>query len=169
MASFSLIAKSALLAAVLATPAAAAVVVPDSGPSQYFFEWTDGLGPIDGIESGTETQWSLMLTTESTVTFTATDDLEPGDAFGLLLGGLSTPWMSEGVSGDYFQGTYSAVLNAGSYLFSLEVTHGAEGFTSGGAYAAFDVVPTPVPLPAGGLLLMGALGGLAVLRRRKSV
>lgn len=28
---------------------------------------------------------------------------------------------------------------------------------------------TPVPLPAGGLLLIGALGGLTVLRRRKSV
>lgn len=28
--------------------------------------------------------------------------------------------------------------------------------------------PSPVPLPAGGLLLMGALGGLALVRRRKS-
>ncbi|MBE0414688.1 MAG: VPLPA-CTERM sorting domain-containing protein [Yoonia sp.] len=28
-------------------------------------------------------------------------------------------------------------------------------------------MPTPVPLPAGGLLLVGALGGLAALRRRR--
>ncbi|WP_126975459.1 VPLPA-CTERM sorting domain-containing protein [Frigidibacter oleivorans] len=30
------------------------------------------------------------------------------------------------------------------------------------------VTPAPVPLPAGGLLLVGALGGLALLRRRKA-
>ncbi|WP_296376607.1 VPLPA-CTERM sorting domain-containing protein [Yoonia sp.] len=32
---------------------------------------------------------------------------------------------------------------------------------------AIGVMPTPVPLPAGGLLLVGALGGLAALRRRR--
>lgn len=30
-------------------------------------------------------------------------------------------------------------------------------------------LPAPVPLPAGGLLLLGALGGVAALRRRKAV
>lgn len=34
--------------------------------------------------------------------------------------------------------------------------------------AAFEVALSPVPLPAGGLLLIGALGGLAALRRRKA-
>ncbi len=33
----------------------------------------------------------------------------------------------------------------------------------------FTVGATPVPVPAAGLLLLGALGGLAALRRRKSV
>ena len=36
-----------------------------------------------------------------------------------------------------------------------------------GASFDFDVTISPIPLPAGGLLLIGALGGLAVLRRRK--
>lgn len=31
-----------------------------------------------------------------------------------------------------------------------------------------DYVPAPIPVPAGGLLLIGALGGLAALRRRKA-
>lgn len=37
----------------------------------------------------------------------------------------------------------------------------------GYANFSFDQVAAPVPLPAGGLLLIGALGGLAALRRRK--
>ena len=32
-----------------------------------------------------------------------------------------------------------------------------------------DVSISAVPLPAGGLLLLGALGGLAAMRRRKSI
>ncbi len=35
--------------------------------------------------------------------------------------------------------------------------------------AAFEIGLSPVPVPAAGLLLLGALGGLAALRRRKSV
>jgi hypothetical protein len=51
-------------------------------------------------------------------------------------------------------------------------------WTYGEAYASsefslpqinFTVSASPVPLPAGGLLLIGALGGLAVLRRRKTL
>jgi len=37
-----------------------------------------------------------------------------------------------------------------------------------GANFDFEVQVSAVPLPAGGLLLIGALGGLALLRRRKS-
>lgn len=39
-------------------------------------------------------------------------------------------------------------------------------FTSNGQNS-FEFALAPVPLPAGGLLLLGALGGLAALRRRK--
>ncbi|TGD61786.1 VPLPA-CTERM sorting domain-containing protein [Tabrizicola sp. WMC-M-20] len=33
----------------------------------------------------------------------------------------------------------------------------------------YDTAPAPIPLPAGGLLLVTALGGLAIARRRKKV
>jgi hypothetical protein len=43
-------------------------------------------------------------------------------------------------------------------------------WTGSTAGAGFDVeVAATVPVPAGGLLLLGALGGIAALRRRKSV
>ena len=35
-------------------------------------------------------------------------------------------------------------------------------------YTTFGVTPPPVPVPAAGLLLLGALGGLAALRRRRT-
>lgn len=165
----SVMGKAALIAAALGTPAAAAVVVPDSGTSEYIFSWIDGLGPIDEIGGTSETEWSLTLTTASTVTFTATDAFVVGDYFGLLLGGLSTPWTTVGSSGPYFQGIFSAPLAAGSYLFSLEVTDLAPDFTDGDAFASFAVTPSVVPLPAGGMLLVAAMGMLAALRRRVRV
>lgn len=47
---------------------------------------------------------------------------------------------------------------------------GQEGFTSvrfASSTPAFEFGLAPIPLPAGGVLLLTALGGLAVLRRRK--
>ncbi|MFA9229791.1 MAG: VPLPA-CTERM sorting domain-containing protein [Microgenomates group bacterium] len=53
-----------------------------------------------------------------------------------------------------------------SFWFS-EFTSGRDKFTL--ASAKLDVYGTaPVPLPAGGLMLVGALGGLAAVRRRKA-
>lgn len=176
MPSVSMIVKSALLAAVLATPAAAAVVVPDSGTTNYEFDWRGGLGQIDGIDLTNEDTWSLTLATASTVSFTARDGYVVGDRFRLLLDGLITPWTTTGTTtGGYFQGTFLAPLTAGSYLFSLRVSRRAIDpatglpFRTGGGFASFSVTPAVVPLPAGGVLLIGALGMLAALRRRKSL
>lgn len=169
MPSLSTLAKSALLSAVLASPAAAAVVVPDSGTTDYEFYWRGGLGPIDGINGVEDPVWSLTLASASTVSFTATDGFILGDAFELLVGGAYVPWTTIGTTiDDYFEATYLSSLAAGTYLFSLRVSALAPDWTFGGAFASFTVTPTVVPLPAAGLLLLGALGSLVALRRRKS-
>lgn len=56
-----------------------------------------------------------------------------------------------------FAGTFSAPLPA---VFDL-------AFTGANVADSLQITVAAVPLPAGGLLLIGALGGLAALRRRK--
>lgn len=163
------IAKAAILAAFIAAPASAAVVVPDTGTTDYRFQWDGGLGPIDSIQGGNGAfEWSLTLTTESDVTFSATDNFVVGDEFALVLDGAETPWTSTGLAGDYFTGSYSATLDPGTYVFTLDVTALAPGFTSGGADASFTVTPTVIPLPATMPLLIGALGMAGYVARRKA-
>ncbi len=64
---------------------------------------------------------------------------------------------------------FSFLMAAGSTIF-FDWSYG-QAYAAGGALPQinFSVVASPVPLPAGGLLLIAALGGLAALRRRKSV
>ena len=47
--------------------------------------------------------------------------------------------------------------------------NGFDKVTFKSTQAAFEMALPPVPVPAAGLLLLGALGGLAALRRRKTV
>ncbi|NJS37737.1 MAG: VPLPA-CTERM sorting domain-containing protein [Rhodobacteraceae bacterium] len=75
----------------------------------------------------------------------------------------------------------NATMNASSGVTNSIVTFSSDfyfdtvffrsDFNRAGDQAAFEfaLAPVPVPLPAGGLLLLGALGGIAALRRRKAV
>lgn len=74
-----------------------------------------------------------------------------------------------GVPAPSFQdGVFSFVVNAGqAFGFYTVATDGILGSSSSIAYG--DLTPSAVPLPAAGLLLVGALGGLGALRRRKTV
>lgn len=58
-------------------------------------------------------------------------------------------------------------LSAGSYLLGVYDGNDPEGSVSFQASEiGYQDIVSPVPLPAGGTLLLGALGGIAALRRR---
>lgn len=92
-----------------------------------------------------------------------------------FLGGVSLASEQLGNLWTVAQGVYdskefSFLLGAGEFIY-FDWTYG-KAYASGSAkpqinFAVF-AEPAPVPLPAGGLLLIGAIGGLAALRRRKS-
>ena len=124
--------------------------------------------------------------------FAVTDAYCAGDQFsfsinGSFVGNTSTPFYD----GSCIDGSTrttdptfaynSALWSSGEILLAAGVytvtgTAIASPFGSGGAFAQLSstdlggstIQPSTVPLPAGGLVLLGALGGLAALRRRKA-
>ena len=59
------------------------------------------------------------------------------------------------------------ILKAGDYALKFSANGTNDSY--GGLIDNVSIAPAAVPVPAAGLLLLGALGGLAALRRRKSV
>ena len=175
---FDLLKKTAVAAAVsvaLLPAAASAVTVDssstifDSGPSldilggPYFFGAT--FTNVDGAGMFTFDFFNSSAT-QTTVGVTIGTVLQSTAAF---TGGLTAAWLAggsvtipEGVT-DSFQ--ISTLLGAGA-TDTLKINYGAVVGGSAGR-ADLDLTVAAVPLPAGGLLLLGALGGLAALRRRK--
>ena len=92
-------------------------------------------------------------------------------------GGVTFTWLGSGLSlavGEAitnFSGSLDNLIAAGA-SDTLVVAFGDPAIRARrGGLANFTVSldASPVPLPAGGLLLLGALGGLTALRRRKTV
>lgn len=96
----------------------------------------------------------------------------------MFKGGVTFAWLESGNSihvgaqKRYFSGELDTMI-AGGGIDTLRISFGDPktrvGFPDGGiAHFSIETVaaPSPVPLPAGGLLLLGALGGIAALRRR---
>jgi hypothetical protein len=96
--------------------------------------------------------------------FTIDVDGSAFDPFGYFVGGTFTT-LTANLAAPAIQGAASSFIVAAGQDF---------GFWSGSVDAdlgrstgtVFGTI-TPVPLPAGGILLVGALGGLMALRRRK--
>lgn len=81
----------------------------------------------------------------------------------------STSFLASEVVGSNGGYHFGDAMDIGIYTTALTFTVDADNDNQGYAdYALAAVDVAPIPLPAGGLLLLGALGGLSLARRRKS-
>lgn len=172
---FDLLKKTAVAAAVSIAmlPAAASAVTLDATnniTNTGSFDIFGGPYFFGASFSGTDTSGMFSFdffnssATDKTVGVTVGTVLQSTAKF---IGGVTAEWLNgnsifipEGKT-QVFEIT--TLLAAGS-SDTLKITFGDP---SGGGRADIDLTVAAVPLPAGGLLLLGALGGLAALRRRK--
>jgi hypothetical protein len=123
------------------------------------FTGTDGAGSFEFEFTNTSaTSATVGVTIGTVLQFTAS-----------FSGGVIVEWLN-GQSVAIPGGTPAAIFNLSTVLGAglsdtLRVTYGDP---TGGGIADIDLSIAAVPLPAGGLLLLGALGGLVALRRRKT-
>lgn len=135
----------------------------------------DGIGIIDDeISNPDGVSQSVTVTFSDEVLlvgFAGFDLYADGPGEALIVNGTGMAYGGE-LSADGGNGWgYSGSLNlvGSSFTFTVDVNNDLAGVADG-ALAALDIVyeMAPVPLPAGILLLGGALGGLAMTRRRKA-
>ncbi len=139
------------------------------GATGGLYEWDNGIGIkkvgtsdghwVDGLYSNEFVK--LTFDNAMTLTSAAFSYFGSSDKFWLYTWN-GTDWTEEGVYGDgsysySFAGDYTSTM----FLFGARYDHDTWKFKGAG----FEHV-APVPLPAAGFLLLGALGGLAAFKRR---
>lgn len=169
---------AAILAAALTTASAANAAVINPGETVDLFpegNYSYNLGPVDSDNPDTVDSVSA-----GTLDFAFTNNLDTPAALTVLvstikqlvgvygfLGGVSVAFGGSAV--DVPEGAFEAfsldtTIEAGA-TETLTFTHGAS--FGKGADIDFTVTAAPVPVPAAGLLLVGGLGALVAVRRRK--
>lgn len=141
------------------------------------FDFGLGLTSNNNGTGGIYTTWTSVDASNQLITGNwqyATNDVDGSyyDKLGYFIDDVYTTLVQlsvDGIPAPAFQnGTFSFSVTGGhNYGFYMVATDGVLG--SGQGFVVGDVDVAAVPLPAGGLLLLGALGGIAALRRRKSV
>jgi hypothetical protein len=135
------------------------------GETDYFTVGTPSLpesgSPAVMLLASAKTTFSMLWGTVdiyNAVTFCGSDDLCATVSGSQVKAALNAS-----------EGTKNAIVNFTSD-FAFTTVSFFSNFNRTNDQAAFEfaVAPVPVPLPAGGLLLLGALGGIAALRRRKA-
>ncbi len=99
-------------------------------------------------------------TGDNTINFAVTND-----ATSLVSGSVSGPNATYKVGFWTQVDAFFNVTKAGTYALTFAAA-GTEN-TLGGFIDDVSITPAPVPVPAAGLLLLGGLGGLAALKRRR--
>ena len=143
----------------------------------------DGIGITDDeltTDAGASIFESLTLTFSQSVRITGLHFLDlflpPSPSSADTGEGAAVAWDSSsmtffateisGMNGGYhFEDTLDTGIYTTALTFTVDPGNDAQGFADY-SLAAIDVAP--IPLPAGGLLLLGALGGLGIARRRKT-
>jgi hypothetical protein len=145
------------------------------------------LGPAPGYDYGLSlvsnntaasifTTWTATAAFDAIVSvdwnyFTADIDGSTFDKFGYFIDDVFTTLVqlsTDGIPKPAIQGGSTSFFVAEGSDFGFYFQNIVGGLGAANATMAGNVDVAPIPLPAGGLLLIGAIGGLAALRRRKS-
>ncbi|WP_172295590.1 hypothetical protein [Pseudoruegeria sp. HB172150] len=192
MSRFGLLPTLSFVAALFAGAGAHAVTVSESDLGEFSGEWSSptelGAG-IDGVSgTGAQNQFDILVLTgltagAQTLTFTFTGPADAGDSYaagGTLM--YSFDAFQYGWDGDYAGsfGSFKSALTdtltlvlgddfSGVLYLALYFTYGDQLSYSiaSSVPATSGSTPSPVPLPATGLLLGGALVGAGLLAKRR--
>jgi hypothetical protein len=138
-----------------------------------------GANSVDGLDTGGFFYDDLFtITLNGADVFAGYFNMSGGGSNSVITNTLGWTWNTVTNPGGNFSGGVTSItgilsgLNVGSNTFEVTFSSpGGAGDQGTGdeswALNDLDILVAPVPLPAGGLFLLGALGGLAALRRRK--
>lgn len=152
--------------------ASALTIDPAVGLVDYVFDF-DGTGEVT---FGGDDTLDITLATPSTLTVHVEDCCVVGDEFDFELNGSVVPWDTVtsgdgdpngaaviGASGPYFEALLTLTLGAGLHTFDLIQTAGTPGATF------LNISPaSPIPVPAGALLVAPLLGAGALRKWKRA-